>query len=157
MKDQEREPYEDMTNEAFDAFEESTFEPTEATGEGYRRPRNDNEQTRSWSILAHLSALAGYVVPLGAVIGPLVVWLIKRDEMPSVGEHARRALNFQITMMIGMIISIPLMFVFIGIPMLVVLGISQLVFTIIAGVKANEGEMYQYPFSLDLIKKDTMR
>jgi len=149
MSEQENRPYERMTDEAFDAFNESSFESNSSQNRG-RGPGSEAE--RNWSTIAHLSGLAGYIIPFGMVLGPLLVWLMKKEEMPVVGEHARRALNFQITALIGIVISIPLMFLFIGVPLLILVGLGQLIFTIIAGVKANEGADYQYPYSLDLVK-----
>jgi uncharacterized protein len=146
MSEKEREPYERMTEDAFNSFEETSSDQTNY------RPRMRHQDVRTWSLIAHLSGLAGYIIPFGMVAGPLLVWLLKRHEMPIVGEHARRALNFQLTVLIGLMISIPLMFVFIGIPLMILIGLAQLVFTIVAAIKVNEGEDYRYPFSLELVK-----
>jgi len=100
---------------------------------------------------AHLSALAGYVIPFGSMIGPLVVWLIKKDEMPFVNSQGKEALNFQITMTIAAIISIVLIFVVIGIFLLWALAIIDLIFIIIAAIQASKGVDYRYPFALRLI------
>ena len=110
------------------------------------------KEHRTWGMLCHLLALAGIVVPFGNVIGPLVIWLIKKDEIPFVNEQGKEALNFQITLAIGMLICIPLVFVIIGLPLLMALGIFSLVMTIIASIKANDGVHYRYPFRLQLIK-----
>ncbi len=106
----------------------------------------------------HLSALAGLVVPFGNIIGPIVVWQIKKDEIPSVIEHGKAALNFQLTILIASLVSVVLMiigwFICIGwlfIPVLAAIGIAGIVFSIIAGIKANEGKDYQYPWSLKLV------
>jgi len=107
---------------------------------------------KTWGMIAHLSALCGFVVPFGTIIGPLVVWLIKKDTMPFVADQGRESLNFQITVAIAFVICIPLMFVLIGIPLAIVVGIGALVLTIIAGIKAQNGEMYRYPFALRLVK-----
>jgi len=108
---------------------------------------------KTWAMIAHLAALAGYVVPvLGNVLGPLIVWLIKKDTMPFVDEQGKEALNFQITVFIAFIICIPLCFIVIGIPLLFVVGIGALVLMIIAAIKAQNGENYRYPFALRLVK-----
>lgn len=107
---------------------------------------------RQWAMFAHLSALAGFVIPFGNVIGPLVIWLIKKDTMPFVDDQGKESLNFQITVTIAAIICMALIVVLIGIPLLFVVGLIALVLTIIAGVKANEGVRYRYPFALRLIK-----
>jgi uncharacterized Tic20 family protein len=116
-------------------------------------------QARTWNMLCHLSALSGYVIPFGNVIGPLLVWQIKKNEIPSVEEHGKAALNFQLTVLIALFASIiamvALWIVCIGvlfIPVVVAIGICGIVFAIIAGIKANNGEPYRYPWSLTLIK-----
>lgn len=103
-------------------------------------------------MFAHLSALAGFLIPFGNILGPLVVWLVKKDTMPFVDDQAKESLNFQITVTIAVIISIALIVLLIGIPLLFVIGLVALVLTIIAGIKANEGVTYRYPFALRLIK-----
>lgn len=111
-----------------------------------------SKDARLWGMLAHLAALTGYIIPFGNIIGPLVIWLIKKDEMPFVAEQGKESLNFQITVMIAIVICIPLMFVCIGIPMVIAVGVADLVFIIIAAIKANEGIAYRYPWTLRLVK-----
>lgn len=110
------------------------------------------QDERTYAMFAHLSALAGFIIPFGNVIGPLVVWSIYKDKSSYVDYHGKESINFQITITIAYVISIFLIILLIGIFMLAVLGIASLVLTIIAGIKANNGEMYQYPFSLKLVK-----
>jgi len=108
-------------------------------------------EERQWALLAHLSALTGFIIPFGNVIGPLIVWQIKKDTMPFVAEHAKEALNFQITVCLAVVVSIILFIVLIGMLLLPIVGLGALVLTIIAAVKANNGETYRYPFTLRLI------
>ena len=111
------------------------------------------ESERTWGMLAHLSALAGLVVPLvGIVLGPLVVWLAKRDESVFVAAHAKEALNFNISVLLGAILCMLLMLVFIGVLLGTALFIAWLVMTLVAAIKASEGHPYRYPFSLRLVK-----
>lgn len=107
---------------------------------------------KTWGMFAHLAALAGFIIPFGNIIGPLVVWLIKKDEMPFVDDQGKEALNFQITVLIAVLICIVLMLVLIGFLLLPIVGIAALVMIIIAAIKANEGTAYRYPFALRLIK-----
>ena len=81
----------------------------------------------------------------------MIVWLLKKDLMPFVDDQGKEALNFQITMAIGFAICFVLTFVLIGLPLMFLLGIFDLVYTIIAAIKANEGERYRYPVSLRLV------
>ncbi|MEL0633570.1 DUF4870 domain-containing protein [Pseudoalteromonas carrageenovora] len=110
------------------------------------------KEDRTWAMLCHLSALAGFVIPFGSIIGPLIVWLIKKDEMPIVDEHGKKALNFQITVAIAYLVCILLMFAVIGLILLPIVAIFSLVMVIIASIKANEGKEFNYPLSLNLIK-----
>ena len=111
------------------------------------------ENERTWGMLAHLSALAGLVVPLiGIALGPLVVWLAKRDESEFVAAHAKEALNFNISVLLGAIVCMLLMLVFIGVLLGTALFIAWLVMTLVAAIKASEGQAYRYPFSLRLVK-----
>ena len=110
-------------------------------------------------MLCHLSALAGYVVPFGNVLGPLLVWQTKKNEFPSVEVHGKAALNFQLTVLIalfvGIIAAVLLSFVCIGFllfPVVIGIALCGLIFAIIAGIKANNGEAYRYPWSLTLVK-----
>ncbi len=110
------------------------------------------QNARNWATVAHLAAFAGLLLPaFGNVIGPLVVWLLKKDDMPLVDDQGKEAVNFQITMTIGFAICVPLILVFIGIPLMYLLFMYNLVFVIVAAIKANEGVRYRYPFALRLI------
>lgn len=107
---------------------------------------------RMWGMLAHLSALAGFIIPFGNIIGPVVVWQIQKDKSAFVDYHGKESLNFQITMTIAYCVAFLLVFLFIGVPILLVLGAVSLILSIIAGVKANNGEHYKYPFSFQFVK-----
>jgi len=108
-------------------------------------------EERQWAMFAHLSALVGVIIPLGSIIGPLVIWLIKKDTMPFVNDQGKEALNFNITVGIAAVVSWILCFILIGFLLLAVLAIGWLVFVIIATIKANEGTTYRYPFTLRLV------
>ena len=107
---------------------------------------------RTWAMLSHFSSLCMFIFPFGNILAPLIIWLIKKDEMPFVEDQAKEVLNFQISMTIYFIGSIILIIVLIGIPILIVLGIFNVIITIIAGIKANDGKSYRYPINLRLIK-----
>lgn len=121
-------------------------------------PSDNESQARTWNMLCHLSALAGYIIPFGNVIGPLLIWQIKKNEFPSVEEHGKASLNFQLTVLIAVLVSgiaaFLLSFVCIGfllIPVVIAVALCGLIFAIIAGIKASNGEPYRYPWSLTLI------
>jgi uncharacterized protein len=108
-------------------------------------------EERQWATFAHLAALAGLVMPFGSIIGPLVIWLIKKDTMPFVNDQGKEALNFNITVAIAAVVCGLLCIVLIGFLLLPVLVILWLVFVIVGTIKANEGTLYRYPFALRLI------
>ena len=103
-----------------------------------------------WAMFTHLSALAGFIIPFGNIIGPLVMWQAKKDD-PFVDSQGKEALNFQITVTIAAFVCFLLTFVLIGLLLLPVLGIVALVFIIIAAIRANDGEDYQYPLTIRLV------
>jgi uncharacterized Tic20 family protein len=120
-------------------------------------------EQRQWAMFAHLSAIAGAVLTSGVggwgtFLGPLIIWLIKKDTMPFVDDQAKEALNFNITVAIVFFALWVLVFVTLGIGFLIaipawfVVGIAWLVFTIIAAIKSNDGIAYRYPFTLRLVK-----
>ncbi len=119
---------------------------------------------RQWAMFAHLSALAGGIVTagwagsIGCFLGPLVIWMMKKDTMPFVDDQAKEALNFNISVAIIFFVLFVLTLVTLGIgalltvPLMILVGLAWLVFTIIASIKANQGERYRYPFTLRLVK-----
>ena len=109
-------------------------------------------EEKQWAMFAHLSALIGFIIPLGSIIGPLVIWQMKKAEMPFVDDQGKEALNFQITALIAIVVCFVLMFVLIGMLLLPIVALAVLILTIIAGIKANNGEAYRYPMTLRLIK-----
>ncbi len=111
-----------------------------------------SKEERTWGMVCHLAALAGYLFPFGNIIGPLIVWLIKKEEMPFVADQGKESLNFQITMAILAAICIVLIFVVVPFFLLIALGILNLILVVIAAIKANDGVIYRYPFALRLIK-----
>lgn len=112
-----------------------------------------DKNARQWAMICHLSALIGLLGNgVGFLIAPLVVWLIKKNEHPFIDEQGKEALNFQITMFLAVLVSIPLCFVGIGIILLPVIGVLMFVFPIIAGIKANDGKSYRYPMTIRFVK-----
>jgi len=113
----------------------------------------DQKQERMWAMICHLAALVAFIgIPFGNVLGPLVIWLIKKNEMPLVDVNGKEALNFQISMTIYFVVAGLLAFIVIGIPLMFMIGIANLVLVIMAAVKVNNGEEYQYPLTIRLIK-----
>ncbi len=114
-------------------------------------PRELTSDEKTMAMLAHLMSFAACFIPLGNVLGPLVIWLLKKDTSPFVDAHGKESLNFQITWMIYYMVSAVLTLVIIGIFLLLALAIAQIVLAIIAAVAANSGKSYRYPLTLRLI------
>jgi len=116
-------------------------------------PMSDvSTDAKMWAMFAHLSAILTMSLLAMGFLGPLVIWLIKKDQSNFVDYHGKEALNFQITVLIAALICIPLIFVIIGIFLLLGLSVFALVMCIIAGINANSGGYYRYPLTLRLIK-----
>ena len=122
-------------------------------------PGSPESRARTWNMLCHLSALAGFVIPFGQLLGPLIVWQIKKNEIPSVDVHGKAALNFQITVTIAAFVAAAAVVVlhffcigFLFVPVVGLIILAGVIFAIIAGIKANNGEDYKYPWSLELVK-----
>lgn len=121
-------------------------------------------EERQWAMFAHLSALvAGLLTSFiiggaGCFLGPLIIWLVKKDTMPFVADQAKEALNFNIIIAIVMFGLLALTFLSlfllspVTVPLMIVVGLGALVLTIIAAIKANEGVAYRYPFNIRFIK-----
>ena len=135
------------------------YNPTPASTDG-----GISAEERQWAMFAHLSALLGAIVTagwagsIGCFIGPLVIWLMKKDTMPFVDDQAKEALNFNITVAIAFFVLFLMTVFTLGIgliltgPLFVIVGIAWLVLTVIAAIKANQGERYRYPMTLRLVK-----
>jgi len=104
-------------------------------------------------MLCHLLALCGLVMPFGGnILGPLVLWLVKKDTMPFVDDQGKESLNFQISVAIYGVGAALLSIIGIGIVLGVALAVFWLVMVIIATVAANKGERYRYPLTIRLLK-----
>ena len=120
-------------------------------------PQVQSSDERTWALIGHLSAFTAFITGIGCIVGPLVVWLIKRDTLPFAADQAKEALNFNITLAIAFAILVVFSIVTLGIGLLLawpigaLLFIAWIVLTIIAAIKANEGIAYRYPFTLRLV------
>ena len=109
-------------------------------------------ESRKWGMLCHLSALSGFIIPLGNLIVPLIIWQLKKEGSPFIDEQGKESVNFQLSLLIWVIVGVILCFVFVGVFLLMAMGVASVIFIIIAGIKANEGQSYQYPMNLRFIK-----
>lgn len=109
------------------------------------------QQTRQWGLLLHLSQFAGFVVPFGGLIVPIVIWQLKKNELPGIDIHGKNAVNWIISAIIYAIVSAVLIVVLIGIPLLLILVVLHVVFPIVAAIKANSGEYWKYPMAITFL------
>lgn len=114
-----------------------------------------NKDARTWAMFCHLSGLAGLlpIIPvIGAVIAPLILWQVKKEEHPFVDEQGKEALNFQISILLYEVVAGLLCFACIGFVLLPAVVVFDVVFLIIAALKANNGEHYAYPLIIRFVK-----
>lgn len=116
------------------------------------RPAASGMDANTWALFLHLSLLAGIVVPFAGLAAPIIIWQVKKNEYPSLDAHGKVVVNWLISAVIYAIASFILTFVIIGIPMLLALAAVSVVFPIIGAVKANNGELWNYPLSIPFLK-----
>jgi len=132
--------------------------PYERWDTGYRAssttpPDAVDSESRTWAMFLHFSVLAGFLVPFGGLIVPILIWQVKKGELPWLDVHGRNVANWIISKLIYFGCCVLLVFVIIGVPMLIVLGICALVFPIIGGIKASSGEVWKYPMAISFFKQ----
>lgn len=103
-------------------------------------------------MLVHLSALPGSFVVIGSIVLPLIIWQIQKERSAFVDFHGKEAINFNITMAIAAAVSFVLFLLLVGLVLIWLVGAVWLVFTIIAAIRANNGEYYRYPVTIRFIK-----
>ena len=111
-----------------------------------------DKDARNWAMFCHLSALSGYFIPLGNLLGPLIIWAIKKDEFAFVDQQGKEAINFQLSMTIAYLVSCVLIILVIGIFLLGILAVYALVMIIIASIKTNDGIDFRYPYVIRFVK-----
>jgi uncharacterized Tic20 family protein len=117
-------------------------------------PVDDKErQTRQWSMFIHFSILAGWVIPLAGLIVPILLWQIKKDDLPGIVPHAHVVMNWMVTSLVYAAICFVLLIVVIGAFGFMALGIATIIFAIVGGLKANEGVLWPYPATIIKIFK----
>ncbi len=109
-------------------------------------PEEISKDARNWAMLCHLLAIfTGFVAPL-------IIWLLKREDDPFIDRQGKEALNFQISVILAMVVAGLLSTVCIGVPLLIAIPVLNLIFCLIAAVRASSGQDYRYPVALRLVK-----
>ncbi len=110
------------------------------------------KEERQWAAFCHLAGLFVLIIPpLGGVLGPLIIWILKKDDMPFVREQGREAINFQITVLLAMLVSGVLILALVGLVLLPLVILADLVLIIVATLSASDGGAYRYPVNLRLV------
>ena len=130
-------PEENRTSET-DTEAKEAEQPTMA-------PTTNDKETRQWAMFIHFSLLAGWVIPLAGLIVPILLWQLKKDDLPGIVPHAHVVLNWMVTSLVYALICFVLTFVLIGILGFIALAITTIIFAVIGGLKANEGTVWEYP------------
>ena len=110
------------------------------------------QEEKQMGMFLHLSQLINIILPPGGIVVPIVIWQIKKDEMPALDAHGKMAVNWLISSFIYMIISFVLMLVLVGFLTFIAVAVMSVVFPIIAGIKANNGEFWNYPLTIKFLK-----
>jgi len=118
---------------------------TEATDSAQATDTARDRETQQWAMFIHFSILAGWAVPIGGLIVPILLWQIKKDELPGIVPHAHVVLNWIASSLVYALICFILTFVVIGIFGFMALGLATIIFAVVGGIKANEGELWEYP------------
>lgn len=120
---------------------------------GVTAPTVSSTNVRTWNILCHASALLGVFLHFpGHLLGPLIVWLAKRDDSPEIDAHGKESVNFQISMLIYNGIAVVFCLVLVGFAFLAVLWVLNAVFVIVAAIQASDGKFYRYPMTIRFIQ-----
>lgn len=138
--------------EEFNPQDEPTSSNAPKTFEA--EPLAVTQEERTWALFAHLSGLLATLFTGMGFLGPLIIWLIKKDSSSFVDYHGKEALNFQLNMLILLVISLASTVVTCGFafPLPLAVGVINIVFSIIATLKANEGKLYEYPYIVRMVK-----
>jgi uncharacterized Tic20 family protein len=154
MSDPESQSPDDPVETSAPAPEESSSFAHSSAPSPASSPPTEKEE-RTWALFAHLSSLSSFI-GIPGFVGPLIIWLVKKDDMPFASAQAKEALNFQISLFIYLLISGIFIMTgigaIVGIPAIMALVIIEVIFTIIATIQASEGKPYRYPMTIRLIE-----
>lgn len=132
--------------EDFNNYENKEVETDTNFSSGY------THEEKLWAMLTHLSALVGLIVPFGNIIGPLLIWILKKEESRFINQQGKESLNFQISITIYAIIAIILTLLLVGVFLLLIVGVFAVIMVIIASINAYDGKDYRYPLTIRFVK-----
>ena len=109
-------------------------------------------EEKQMGLFLHLSQLAGLIIPLAGLVAPIIIWQTQKDKMPALDAHGKMVTNWIISLLIYGVVSTVLVFVLVGILLWIALGIVSIVFPIVGAIKANNGELWEYPLTIKFLK-----
>lgn len=115
-------------------------------------PSSSGMTANQWAMLLHFSQYAGFIVPVGGFLVPILIWQLKKDDVPGLDEHGKNVTNWLISSVIYAVVSSLLTIILIGILGLIAVALMALIFPIIGGIKANAGETWKYPAAIGFLK-----
>jgi uncharacterized protein len=144
-----------ITEEEYQKAKDSLLRQNESMGEKVGdMARNISSDENTWSMIIHFSQLCAFVLPLAGLIVPIILWQVKKNESLFIDKNGKIVVNWIITeIILGVMFGI-LCFLLIGIPLLAALVILGIVFPIIGGIKANNGQAWSYPFTIKFFSVD---
>ncbi|SRR6056297_164585 len=113
---------------------------------------DDDKQLKQWAMILHLSVLAGLIVPFAGLLAPIIIFILKKEELPGLIPHGYVVFNWMISALIYAIVSAILVLILIGFLGLLAVAVLSIVFPIIGAIKASEGEVWPYPLSIKFFK-----
>jgi uncharacterized Tic20 family protein len=116
------------------------------------RPISGDQDANQWAMFIHFSLFAGYLLPLAGLVLPIILWQIKKDQYPFVDIHGKIVTNWIISLIIYSVVCAILLFLVIGIFGFIILGALTIIFPIVGGIKANQGEVWEYPLTIKFIR-----
>ena len=144
---------EDITEEDYARAKSVLLEKHESGSKP--NPPQKSFNIKEWSMMIHLSQFCGYFIPFAGFFVPIVLWQMKKDESPVIDNHGKIVTNWILREMIYLSVGAILCIIIIGIPMLIAIGIVSIIFPILGGIKANNGETWEYPMSIKFFKIGT--
>jgi uncharacterized Tic20 family protein len=144
-----------ISEDEYQQAKESLLEKNRPAGTTFSGAVTDiSSDVNMWSMFIHLSQFCGYFFPLAGLVVPIVLWQMKKDESEIIDKHGRIVINWILTEFIYGIVFVLLCVILIGIPLILALIVVSIVFPIVGGVKANNGELWPYPFSIRFFRLD---
>jgi len=119
----------------------------------YQQPAMlETPEQKQMGLFLHLSQLASLIIPVAGIVVPIVIWQTQKDKIPALDSHGKMVANWMLSELIYACISVVLMFVLVGFLTILAVMVMGIVFPIIGAIKANNGELWEYPLTIKFLK-----